>query len=186
MLIQPLPRQQYQVILADPPWEFENYSEKGEGKSAKRHYPTMPTAEIAAMPVMWNADQNCGLFLWATFSMLPDAMHVMVAWGFKYKTGLAWPKTTKNGKLAFGTGYLCRDCCELLLYGSHGQPERKSKSVRNVIEGSVREHSRKPDDTYVKIEKLFPHVPKLELFARQQRAGWDCWGNETDKFTEAA
>lgn len=179
------PNQQYSVIYADPPWAFKLYSSKGEEKSPQAHYNCMPLEAIKQLPVMWCAAQNSVLFMWATFPMLPEAIEVMEAWGFQYKSGAAWHKKTTHGKTAFGTGYIFRSAAELLLVGTHGDPHWKSKNVRNVIETPVRENSRKPDSCYGMIEQMVDG-PYLELFARQRRAGWDSWGNEVDKFTGAA
>lgn len=117
--------------------------------------------------------------------MLREALELMDAWGFKYKSGGAWHKKTTNGKTAFGTGYIFRSAAELFLVGTHGKPAIKNRSTRNLIEEATREHSRKPDSTYGIIENLF-EGPYLELFARSKRSGWESWGNQTDKFEVAA
>lgn len=181
------PSGQYGVVYCDPPWLFENFSEKGEGKNPSAHYPCMSMAELKAMrdQVLFASAPNCVCFMWATFPMLPEALQLMECWGFKYKSGAAWHKKTKHGKTAFGTGYIFRSAAELLLVGTNGEPRARNKSTRNIIESPVREHSRKPDETVTMIEKLF-HGPYLELFARTQREGWTTWGNQTDKFAGAA
>lgn len=172
----------FRAILADPPWRYENWSWKGEHKNAAAQYECMDLRDIKALPVESLAAKDAALFLWATFPMLPEALATMAAWGFTYKTGAAWAKQSKTGrKLAFGTGYLFRSAAELLLVGTRGDPQATSKSVRNLILAPVREHSRKPDQTYDMVEQLFPG-PRLELFARQQRHGWMAWGNQVDKF----
>lgn len=178
----PFPNKKYSVILADPPWKFQTFSAKGiTTKGAEGNYSCMPIEEIQQMPVADLADKDCFLFMWATFPLLPEALATMAAWGFKYKTGASWHKTTKNGKDAFGTGYVFRSAAELLLVGTRGKPKTLNRSTRNVIHGVVREHSRKPDSQYEMIESLCSGE-RIELFARQHRTGWDCWGNETDKF----
>lgn len=175
----------YRAILADPPWEYEHYSKAGEKKAAQAHYECMSTADICALPVGHLARGDAALVMWATFPMLPDAFKVMDAWGFTYKTGGAWTKTTKHGKTAFGTGYILRGAAEIYLVGTVGKPRWRSKSVRNQITAPARGHSRKPDQMPRDIERLLDG-PYLELFARERRPGWDAWGNETDKFAEAA
>lgn len=176
------PNKKYSCILADPPWKFKPYSAKGiTSKGAEGQYPCMTIDEIKDLPVCDIADNDCFLFLWATFPMLSEALEVMKAWGFTYKTGAAWHKTTKNGKDAFGTGYVFRSAAELLLVGTRGKPKVLNRSTRNIIHGVVREHSRKPDEQYAFIESLCDGE-RIELFARQSWNGWDCWGNETDKF----
>lgn len=176
-----LPQHQYDLIMADPPWSFSNYSEKGELKNAKAHYPCQDLRWIASLPVADLASDNCLLWLWATNPMLPDALHVMAEWGFTFKTAGHWAKTTKNGKLAFGTGYVLRCAGEPFLIGTRGKPET-ARNVRSVVMGPLREHSRKPDEAFAAAEQLMPDAKRLELFSRQARPGWSVWGNETEKF----
>lgn len=184
-LFDPLSPLKYGVILADPPWDYENWSKAGEGKNAKAHYDCMPLEEIKAMPVGHLATDRCVLFLWATFPMLPQALQVMDAWGFRYVTGGAWHKKTVNGKDAFGTGYVLRSAAELFLIGATGKPAYRSKSERNLIEAGTRGHSRKPEETFAMIDRLWPDTFKVELFARQRRDGWDSWGEHVDLFPRA-
>ncbi len=174
----------YDLICADPPWSFKTYSEKGHGKSAQRHYDCMSLDDIKELPVGELAAKDCCLFLWATWPMLPQAMGVMKAWGFAYKTGGVWHKKTKHGKTAFGTGYRVRSASEPWLLGFVGNPAT-SRSERNVIEGEAREHSRKPEDAYAWMERYMPDARRLELFSRQTRPGWNAFGNEEGKFDEA-
>ena len=172
----------YQVIMADPPWSFDNYSRKGEAKNAKRQYACMPTEEICAMPVNQLAGGDCVLWLWATHPMLAPALSVLGAWGFSFATSGVWVKRTKHGKLAFGTGYCLRCASEPFLIGTVGSPQF-AKNVRTVLEGPVREHSRKPDEAYAVAERLVPRaLHRADLFSRQVRPGWTAWGNETQKF----
>lgn len=185
------PTLQYDLIMADPPWKFETFSDKGLKKSAQAHYPCMETEDIKKLPVQFCAEENCLLWLWATAPMLTDAFEVLAAWGFTYKTMGVWHKRSKtwgpgckNPKSAFGGGYILRSASEPYLIGTRGKPKIESRSVRNVIEAAVREHSRKPEQAYKDCE-LLCSGPKLELFARQGREGWDAWGNETEKFKVA-
>lgn len=176
----------YGAIIADPPWAYKNYSVKGQGKGAAGQYACMSTAEIAELPVNQLAAPDCALFMWGTFPMMPDAVELMKAWGFTYKSGGAWGKQSKTGaRLAFGTGYIFRSAAEFFIVGTIGRPAINSRSVRNLILAPVREHSRKPEDQYSMVESLFDG-PYCELFARQTRPGWDAWGNQTDKFEAAA
>lgn len=108
---------------------------------------------------------------------------MLTAWGFAYKTGGHWAKMTKHGKQAFGTGYILRCAGEPFLIGTRGQP-KTSRSVRSVIFGPIREHSRKPDEAFTEAEKLMPDARRIEVFSRQRRPGWSNWGNEADKFEE--
>lgn len=143
----------------------------------------MPIDEIRGMGKAVNgvSDKDCVLFMWATFPLLPEALSVIDAWGFKYKSGAAWHKKTKNGKTAFGTGYIFRSAAELLLVDTKGKPKVKNRRTRNLIEAEVREHSRKPDCTINLIQELYDG-DYLELFSRTVRDGWTCWGNEVGKF----
>jgi len=182
-MFQDLPRHTFGVILADPPWRFRTWNETNQTKSASNHYQLMTLDEIKAMPVRDLAAKDCALVLWATQSMLDQALDVMDTWGFKYKTAGAWAKQSLSGNsLAFGTGYLFRCAAEFFIVGSCGSPKSQAKDVRNLIVAPNREHSRKPTEMYEILEKMFPSVPKVELFAREPREGWYPWGNQTGKF----
>lgn len=176
----------YGCILADPPWYFRNFSAKGEAKNPVAHYACMSTADIAALPVGQLAASDCAMLMWATAPMLPDALALMKAWGFAFKSAGAWAKQSSTGNAwAFGTGYCFRSAAEFFLLGTIGKPKVQSRSVRNLMVAPVREHSRKPDDQYAMAEALFPG-PYLELFSRTARPGWDAWGIEAGKFGEFA
>lgn len=180
-----LPVKRYGAILADPPWRFKTWSPKGRDRCPdSKHYPTMDTNDIQRMNVGKMAADDCVLFLWATWPMLQDALAVIDAWGFKYKTcGFAWTKIGRlpTGLLWQGTGYWTRANTEVCLLATRGHPKRKQRDVLQAILEPRREHSRKPDCVYERIERLIDG-PYLELFARQRRAGWSVWGNETTKF----
>lgn len=180
----------YGLILADPPWRFHNYSEKGETKNPVAHYDCMEMADLAALPVGSLAAPDCALAMWGIWSMLPEALALLNAWGFAFKTGGAWGKQSSTGeRLAFGPGYHYRGASEFWLLGTIGSPAILSHSIRNFILtedfnfilAPVREHSRKPDQMHSDLEKLYAG-PRCELFAREALAGWDVWGNQTDKF----
>ncbi|WP_444452018.1 MT-A70 family methyltransferase [Rhodobacter capsulatus] len=171
----------FELIMADPPWNYEMWSENGEEKSPQAHYRTMSIDAIKALPVEALAARNCLLWLWAVGPLLPEALEVITAWGFRYKTQGEWAKLTKNGKQTFGTGYILRNAGEPFLIATRGAP-KTTKSVRNVIFGVAREHSRKPVEAFVEAEKLMPHAQRLELFSREVRQGWTSWGDEVGKF----
>jgi N6-adenosine-specific RNA methylase IME4 len=175
----------YSVILADPPWSFKIYSSKGAKKSPQAQYSCMDLPAIKALPVAKLAAPNAVCIMWATAPMLPQALETMAAWGVTYKTSGAWAKQSSTGeKWAFGTGYLFRSAAEFFLLGTIGSPKSLAKNIRNLIIAPVREHSRKPDEMHERIERQFSG-PYVELFARQQRPGWDCWGNQTNHFEAA-
>jgi N6-adenosine-specific RNA methylase IME4 len=175
----------YRAILCDPPWAFKLYSPKGEQKSPQAHYACMSHGDLLDLPVGQLAAPDCLIVMWATFPMIGDALKLMKAWGFTYKTGGAWAKQSRTGtKWAFGAGYVLRSAAEPFLIGTIGRPAYKSKSIRNLIVAPVREHSRKPDAMHENIEAMVDG-PYLELFARAGRPGWDVWGNETAKFEAA-
>lgn len=172
----------YDFIMADPPWQFKTRSHKGvTTKGAGGQYDLMTLDDIKNMPIAGIASKDCLLWLWATNPMLPQAFAVMEAWGFTFKTAGHWVKRTKHGKLAFGTGYLLRCAGEPFLIGTRGKPIT-TRVVRSVIEGPIREHSRKPDEAFFEAERLMPEANRLELFSRQKRDGWDVWGNQVDLF----
>ncbi len=179
------PSGQFGTILVDPPWAYEMYSEKGHAKSPYAHYDCMTLNELKSLRdyLDFATTPNAVLFMWGVFPMIPQALELIDHWGFKYKTGGAWHKKTKHGKDAFGTGYIFRSACEPYFIATRGNPTIKNRSTRNIIEASVREHSRKPDCVYDIIENLFDGA-YLELFARTQRKNWTSWGNQTDKFED--
>lgn len=176
----------YDFIMIDPPWHFAVRSEKGEEKSPQAQYRTMSVDEIRDLPVGSLASKDCILWLWATAPMLPQAIEVMTAWGFRYSTMGAWHKKTVNGKTSFGPGYRLRSSCEPFLIGSVGQP-KTTHATRNLIEGVAREHSRKPDEAYAIAEAMMPQARRADVFSRETRPGWEGCGDEAGKFdTEGA
>lgn len=176
------PAEGFDLIMVDPPWQFTARSAKGvTAKSAGGQYRCMSLGDIAALPVAALAARDCLLWLWATNPMLPEALSVMETWGFIYKTGGHWVKRTRHGKLAFGTGYVLRCAGEPFLIGTIGRP-RTTRSVRSVIEGLLREHSRKPEEAFAEAERLMPEAQRIEVFSRASRPGWATWGNEAGKF----
>lgn len=187
-----LPSKHFRAIVADPPWRFRTWSETNQHKAASRHYDLMQMDDILEMPVSDLAAPDCVLFLWAVNPMLPQALAVMEAWGFIYKTvGFTWAKTTTRTdaswapKWHLGLGYWTRANTETCLLGVRGKPKRIARDVRQLLLAPRREHSRKPDKFFDDVQRLVDG-PYLELFSRQKRPGWHCWGNESGKFDEAA
>lgn len=178
------PTKKYNVIYADPPWNFRSWSKKGEKKSAQNHYNCMSIDDICRLPVNDIAADNSILFMWVTDPLLKQQMDVITAWGFEYKTvGFTWVKLNKSGPgLFMGCGYYSRKNPEMCLIGTKGKPGRPiARNVRQVVLSPVREHSRKPDEVYNRIELMY-NGPYIELFARSSKPGWDAWGNEVGKF----
>lgn len=181
-----LPPHSFDFIMADPPWQMQEWSANGDkSKSAQSKYRLMPLEEIKALPVLDLAAPDCLLWLWATNPMLPQGLEVLNAWGFTFATAGSWEKTTKHGKQAFGTGYIFRTSNEPVLIGKRGEP-KTTRCVRSSFRRQVREHSRKPEEGYREAEKLMPNANRLELFSRTNRRGWTTWGDEAGKFGEAA
>jgi len=174
----------YNIIYADPPWSYRDKRDKHPRLcgGASAHYPTMSIQDIKNLPVKDLADENAILFLWATFPNLQEALDVIKAWGFTYKTlGFSWIKTNKNnGKPFFGIGYYTKSNCEVCLIGVKGKPPKVSNSVSSVVIAPREQHSKKPDIVRDKIVELCGDLPRIELFARQSTPGWDVWGNEVD------
>ncbi len=172
----------YGVILADPAWAYRVWSKKGLGRSAENHYPTMQIKDICALPVADLAAKDSALFLWATFPQLKDALTVIEAWGFTYKTvAFVWVKRNKVSPGFFvGCGYWTRANAELCLFATRGHPKRVSKSVRQIIDSPIGRHSAKPAETRERIVELMGDLPRIELFAREKAEGWHAWGNEVD------
>jgi N6-adenosine-specific RNA methylase IME4 len=168
-------------LYADPPWQFLSRSAKGRGRSADRHYNIMTLDDIKAMPVESVAAKHSVLLMWTTDPMLVNALAVMAAWGFTYKTtGFVWAKTGKKpGSFPIGLGFWTRANPEIVLLGTRGKPKRISAGVPKLIISPRRAHSQKPDETHGMIERLCAG-PYLELFARRRVKGWTCWGDELD------
>lgn len=188
---QDLPSNHFRAILADPPWGFQAWDgmdKKVASRGSVTPYKTMSMREISRLPVEEHAADDCALFMWVVWPTLPEALDVMKAWGFKYKTcGFNWMKANPYKLWALeedvymGLGYWTRANTEVCLMGTRGKPKRKSARVRQGIIEPRREHSRKPDCVHERIEQLVDG-PYLELFARAERPGWTVWGNETEKF----
>jgi len=171
----------YDIIYADPAWSFKTYSDKGKGRSAERHYPTMKKEDIQELPIKDLSAENSILFLWVTAPCLIEGIELITAWGFTYKTvAFTWVKQNKKSDGIFtGMGYYTRSNAEYCLLATRGKVlERKSRSVSSVVISHIERHSKKPDEVRNRIVQLLGDLPRIELFAREQADGWDCWGNE--------
>lgn len=174
----------YKVIYADPAWEYRQNGSKTKARGmAKQHYKTMPTEEICKIPVREICEEDAILFLWSTFPNIFEALKVIKAWDFEYKTaGFVWIKKNKNGSNFWGMGAYTRANAEVCLLAiskkTRAKEVVKSHAVHQVIESVIEKHSKKPDIAREKIKELLGDISKIELFAREEAAGWDCWGDE--------
>jgi N6-adenosine-specific RNA methylase IME4 len=172
--------ERFNVIYADPPWEFKVYSGQGKQRSAERYYDTSSLDAIKALPIAPLAADDCTLLLWGVWPELPGALEVIRAWGFEYKTaGFVWVKTVSETNSAFftGMGFWTRANTEACLLATRGAPRRMAADVHQVVMAPVGEHSAKPDEVRRRIECLLLG-PYLEVFARAPVEGWTVWGNE--------
>lgn len=171
----------YSIIYADPPWE---YKESGSGnRVVKAHYPTMNIEKIKSLPVQNISEEKSILFLWVTFPRLEAGLETIKAWGFQYYgLGFDWVKTCKNGKPSWGMGYYTRQNTEICLIGVKKDKSKRIKpcvhNILSVVHSLREQHSKKPDCIREYIVNICGDLPRIELFARQQADGWDCWGNE--------
>lgn len=196
-------------ISIDCPWDFSNRSIAGEDKNPNAHYPVMSIEDICQLPLHLLAADNCAVFSWKTWPLMMEWPNVIKAWGFDY-AGLAWEWIKFNpetGKYAFGLGYGTRKNLEPCLLLTKGDPQLRpgeleffgtkvetgARSVRDfilafpadTIRAPRREHSRKPDEHYSRIDTMFDG-PAIDIFGREARPGWTIWGNEINKFTASA
>jgi N6-adenosine-specific RNA methylase IME4 len=181
----------FSCIVADPPWRFSSNSDAKPERNARRHYRCLRPIEIATLPVAKVAAPDAYLFLWVPGPFLAIGAHleVMRAWGFKCTAlGFAFVKLKRSlaaqprlffveDDLFTGTGLTLRRNIEQCVLGRRGKPQRLAKDVHEVILAPVGRHSEKPAEAYRRIER-YCAGPYLELFARQHREGWSCWGDE--------
>lgn len=182
----------YRTIVADPPWQYNvarGLPTRGyKPSTAEAHYPTMTMAEVAALPVADLAADSAHLYLWVTNPRLFGDRHsdeigpvdILRGWGFEYKTLLTWHKIG-----SFGVGFYFRGATEHVLFGTKGNaPIAPALRISNHFAAPKRRHSEKPDRFYEIVERVSPE-PRLEMFARRRRVGWDVWGNEAPPESEA-
>jgi N6-adenosine-specific RNA methylase IME4 len=168
----------YSIVYADPPWDYagrvQHNTQEGN-KSAIHHYPTLTLDALKKLRITDLCEPNCLLFLWTSSPHLPQAIELMIHWGFEYKTvAFVWEKQRKN------PGYYTMSQCELCLVGKRGtipSPRGSRKECQFFSEMRTL-HSKKPDEIRNRIARMFPTQKKVELFARQEYEGWDSWGNE--------
>ena len=168
----------YNIIYADPPWKYDDCTRPG---GAARKYDVMDIDDIKQMPIQNIAADDCVLFMWACYPMIQEALDLIKAWGFTYKTiAFQWIKTTTNGNIFWGLGNWTRANSEPCLLAVKGKPKPKSHGINQIIMSSIRKHSQKPDIVRDKIVELCGDLPRIELFARQHANGWHAFGNEIE------
>lgn len=188
-----LPHRHFGLIAADPPWDFKSNSKAKPGRNARRHYDCMSLEEIAGLPVEAYAADDCLLAMWITGPLLVLGAHIpiMLAWGFRPTAmGFTWIKLNGNSSRNFftqsdvfrGGGFTTRKNAEFVVFGKRGRSVRENAGIGEVIISAIREHSRKPEEFYKRMEQ-YTSRPRLELFGRQERPGWAVRGNQVKKFT---
>lgn len=200
----------YDLILADPPWEYREPDAVRKFPGTRtavvdNQYDTMTVAAMVETfrPLIddWAA-ADCALAMWSTWPKLPEMMDLGKGWGFDFVTGLlVWVKMAPgfvpgqirlatpdlDAEVGCGLGFYSRSGSEFVTLWRRGKPPLpEDRTIRQVLHAPRREHSRKPDESYRRIEALWPNARRLEMFARQRRPGWDAFGNECDKFGTAA
>jgi N6-adenosine-specific RNA methylase IME4 len=175
------------AILIDPPWRFVNRTGKVGPEHKRLHrYRTMGFDEIAALAVGEFTLPRSHLYLWSPNAILPEALMIMKAWGFTYKTNIVWYKIRKDGGPdGRGVGFYFRNVTELLLFGVKGnlRTRQSGRTQVNLLMSQKREHSRKPHAVYDLIERCSPG-PYLELFARQRVEAWTQCGDELETYAQ--
>lgn len=182
-------KKKYDIIYADPPWEYRVWGKKGSVSTAANHYNTMSLGYLACMDIASICNTNSVLFMWATFPCLLEALALGKAWRFTYKTvAFVWVKRNKhNYNPSLGMGHYTRANAEIVLLFTRGRSlERASKNISQILISPKGRHSQKPPEIRSRIEKLFGDRSRLELFARSRDGffqnieyeGWDVFGNE--------
>lgn len=176
-----LPDKKYNILYIDPPWIFNNKNTGGTMKSgAENKYKVMSLDELKKMDINSICEDDCVLFMWWVGSQPQEALDLVNTWGFKLKTmtGFNWVKLTKLNKLHFGMGFWTRAGSECCLIATKGKPKPIKRNIRSVVKAYAGEHSKKPNIIADKIVELCGDLPRLEIFARDRKHGWDSWGLE--------
>jgi protein gp37/N6-adenosine-specific RNA methylase IME4 len=179
-----LPKKTYDIVYADPPWWY--YSDTNKNGAAGKHYPLMPDDELRNFPMRQLMADRSILFVWATSPRLDLAMRCIESWGLHFRgVSFTWIKTRKDGRLLGASGVrpsIVKPTTEYVLAASpiaRGKPLPLSdEAIQHTISAPRREHSRKPDEVQERVEKMYPDVRRIELFARRRRLGWDSWGGQ--------
>ena len=169
----------YKIILADCPWRYNDKMSKHGW--CEDHYQTMTVKDLCWLNVKNITDDDCALFMWATSPLLPEAIEVMKAWWFKYKTvAFVWSKMHKSGKDVSNLGKWTMGNVEICLLGVKGHPKRIKNNVRQLVREIRWEHSAKPTEVASRIVELMWDEQRLELFSRTPLVWWDALGNGVD------
>jgi N6-adenosine-specific RNA methylase IME4 len=165
----------FPIVYADPPWQYEHHL--SASREIENHYPTLPIEKICALGVADICTPDAMLFLWVPAPLLLKGLQALEAWGFEYCTNMVWDKQS------IGMGIYVRQQHEQLIIASRGAPITASPSTlpASVFSSPRGKHSEKPKVVYEFIERMYPDLPKIELFARSRRAGWGAWGNEVEQ-----
>ena len=179
----------YQVIYADPPWQYDRTSTKLYNQ-CEAHYPVMSYDELKKMDISSIADKHCALFLWTSNPLLPQAISLIADWGFEYKTIFkVWRKINADGSNVMVPGWWSRSSTELLIVATKGRPLKQYKCTNHTEQqeftSTRTSHSEKPDEIRESIENFMSITDKIELFARKVVSGWDAWGLEVPGFYHA-
>jgi len=172
---QPIPSDKYQTIVIDPPWPVKKIIRDDRPNQDVFDYPTMSIQEITDFNINQYADDNCHIYLWSTHKFLPTAFLILDAWGFRYQCLMTWVKNV--GMTPFSWMYSTEHC----LFGRKGSLDLLKKGVRLDFNAKVREHSRKPDEFYDIVRSVSPG-PRIDIFSREAREGFEQYGNEQSKF----
>jgi N6-adenosine-specific RNA methylase IME4 len=169
----------YSIIYADPAWSYRNMW--NIQATANKHYETMDNKDICNLNVKELADDNCILFLWATFPKIQEALDVIKAWWFEYKTvWFTWIKKNKNLTNFFGVWWYTKSNAEVCLIWVKWKAPKISNSISSIVETVREKHSKKPNIIRDKIVQFCWDIPRIELFAREKTEWWDVWGNEVE------
>jgi len=180
----------YKIIYADPPWKYnkgvhqETFPKRRQTRLERElPYKTLSINEIKELPINSITDKDCACFMWVTDSHLKQGIEVLEAWNFKYRTiAFVWKKITNKGNTCATVGAWTMKNCEICLLGTKGNmlKHKVSNNIFQLIEAERTENSKKPMEARIKIDSIFPSIPRIELFARQRVEGWDAWGDEIE------
>jgi len=181
------PDKKYNIIYADPPWQFSSPKfrnrGRGFGNRVEDRYSTLSHTELSALPLESISKKDCILFMWVVDSHLEKALEVMKNWGFRYSTiGFMRVKKTNKNNYCYNYGTYTLKSTEICLIGIKGKLKniKKSNNVKSLVFAERTIHSKKPEDVRKRIEDLCLDLPRIELFARQKTSGWDAWGDEVN------